>query len=374
MQTVRILHLADLHLGWQPLFLGEKAGERADERNGLLRRAAEFALDKRNRIDAVIIAGDLFETHNPQAALVDAAISALERLERAGKRVITVPGNHDEVTYHDSVYRREADRWPGILALNPHPAHIACFERDGRKTAFYGLAYTAGVTQTMPPLREFPRREADRHVGVFHGSLDWDAGDRSLPISGEAAAQSGYDCLALGHIHKHTVRRLKQVTACYAGAVEAKGFSDTGCGHFTVLDIGETVRVETADACCRPCRLHTIDLSSCERLEDALQRFRELADPRAISKVLLSGYAAFAVDAARLQEQFAHLFYHLDVESESVFLPDDLLDSLQDEPTIRGFFVRTMQERMKQAQADEEREILRRALFKGVAALRGGDS
>ncbi len=56
----------------------------------------------------VIIAGDLFETHKPEPALVEEVVAQLERLERAGVAVVTVPGNHDEITYADSVYRVHA--------------------------------------------------------------------------------------------------------------------------------------------------------------------------------------------------------------------------------------------------------------------------
>ena len=110
---MRILHLADLHLGWQPEFLGEKKDERARERDSLLARAADFALDAKNDINAVLIAGDLFETHRPPRPLVEMAIAQLQRLQRGGLFILTVPGNHDEITYHDSVYRAEGHRWPG---------------------------------------------------------------------------------------------------------------------------------------------------------------------------------------------------------------------------------------------------------------------
>src|SRR5690606_42061096 len=61
-----------------------------------------------------------------------------------------------------------------------------------------------------PPLPPFPTRRSsdlrlDRdgvHLAVFHGSLDWDAGDRSLPLMSPALAAAGYDYIALGHIHR----------------------------------------------------------------------------------------------------------------------------------------------------------------------------
>src|SRR5690606_18200460 len=108
-------------------------------------------------------------------------ISDLKRLIDNGIAVVTVPGNHDEITYADSVYRIHAERWPGVLVQNPMPAHVATLDVHGTPVYVYGLAYTGGLTRARPPISEFPRLDAHGvHVAVFHGSLDWDAGDRSL--------------------------------------------------------------------------------------------------------------------------------------------------------------------------------------------------
>jgi DNA repair exonuclease SbcCD nuclease subunit len=369
---MRILHLADLHLGWQPEFLGEKKDERARERDSLLARAADFALDAKNNINAVLIAGDLFETHRPPRPLVEMAIAQLQRLQRGGLFLLTVPGNHDEITYHDSVYRSEGYRWPGVLAQCPNPQELARFELAGKTTAFYGLAYTGGETRTAPALADFPKGEAHRHIGVLHGSLNWDAGDRSLPISAEAVERSGYDCLALGHIHGHSVRYLGSTVACYAGLAEAKGFSDPGCGKFTVLTCNGRVEVGTVDAGSRPCRTHMLDLSGFDTAAEVTDAIKSQAEENAMVRVVIKGHANYQIDANSLREENAHLFYHLEVESAGIYLDDGILSGLAGEPTIRGYFVKKMLARLDAAQNDEEKDILRRALFRGVAALQGG--
>lgn len=370
---MRILHLADLHLGWLPDYLGEKRDERTVERDGLLARAADFALDTQNGIDAVIVAGDLFETHKPPRPLVERVINQLQRLTRAGLFVLTVPGNHDEITYHDSVFRMEASRWPGVLADNPNPQEIFRHELDGKITAFYGLAYTGGITRTSPPLAEFPKTQADRHIGVLHGSLNWDAGDRSLPISSEAVALSGYDYLALGHIHSHSVRYLGKTVVCYAGATEAKTFHDPGCGNFTVVAIRDDVRVAAIEANCRPCLTHNIDVSEFDHAAQVAQTIENLADSRAMVRIILTGQSNFHLDAAMLQEKHAHLYYHLDIKSENIALDDGMIAGLAAEPTIRGHFVRNILARFVTAENEEDKEILRRALMHGVAALQRGE-
>lgn len=368
---MRILHLADLHLGWLPDYLGGKKEERGAERDRFLARAADFALE--NGINAVIIAGDLFETHKPPRTLIEGVINQLQRLTRAGLFVLTVPGNHDEITYHDSVFRTEAARWPGVLAANPNPQEIFRYEHDGKTTAFYGLAYTGGITRTSPPLAEFPKSLANRHIGVLHGSLNWDAGDRSLPISAEAVGLSGYDYLALGHIHSHSVRYLGNTVACYAGAVEAKTFHDSGCGNFTVVTVRDDVRIESIAANCRPCLTVNLDVSEYDHAEQVAQAIKSQADSRAMVRMIIKGQTSFHLNATLLQEKHAHLYYHLDIISENMTLDDGLIAGLAAESTIRGHFVRNILARIAAAEIDGEKEILRRALMHGVAALQRGD-
>ncbi len=84
---IRCLHLADLHLGWSPddrtsLLIKSESGRQ--ERDSVFETAVNWAIDPENGIDFVIIAGDLFETHTPDPALVEYVLSLLRRLEGAG--------------------------------------------------------------------------------------------------------------------------------------------------------------------------------------------------------------------------------------------------------------------------------------------------
>ena len=62
---VRLLHLADLHLGAKFKSLGEKSVTRREDLSEAFKRAIDFALEEKNKIDAVLFAGDTFDSHNP---------------------------------------------------------------------------------------------------------------------------------------------------------------------------------------------------------------------------------------------------------------------------------------------------------------------
>ncbi|CEP68522.1 Metallo-dependent phosphatase-like [Moorella glycerini] len=370
----RVLHLADLHLGYRPDLPAPVQEEVYRERNGVLQAAVDLALDPRLGINLVLIAGDLYDNHRPEASLVEETIRELGRLEAAGIQVITVPGNHDEITYNDSVYRREANRWPGLLVTEPMPAKVATLRLNGDTCHLVAMAYTGGVTRVDGPLKAFPPAEGEGvNLAVFHGSLDWDGGERSLPLDGEALSAAGYDYIALGHIHRGGQRQLGRGLACYAGMVAGKGFADPGVGSWTIVTLGDgPARVEQVAAAVRPWRVVDVDVTAFHASEELEAAIRELIDPGALVQVRLAGSIAFDLDLEGLQARLGHLCSYLDLVNDTEGWAPELLESFAAEPTIRGLFVRRLQEKLAGAAGPGEAAVIRRALWRGLLALKGG--
>ncbi len=86
--TVRFLHTADWHVG--KLIRGRS---RVDEHRAVLGEIAEIAASE--RVDAVLVAGDLFETAAPTPESEAVVYDALLALAATGAHVVAVAGNHD---------------------------------------------------------------------------------------------------------------------------------------------------------------------------------------------------------------------------------------------------------------------------------------
>ena len=78
--SIRLLHLADLHLGASFPSLGERGEERARDFLSAFLRAVEYAAGEARPVEFVVIAGDLFDTHDPEEGLVAQVEAAFERL------------------------------------------------------------------------------------------------------------------------------------------------------------------------------------------------------------------------------------------------------------------------------------------------------
>ncbi len=375
---LRILHLADLHLGWEPAYLsGEKSKLRRRERDQLLEKAVDYALSPQHNIQAVLIVGDLFEHYCPEGALVKRVMEQIARLSKAGMLVVTIPGNHDEITYRESVYRQHGDGWPGCLVRNPMPELSFSGEVKGTGVHIYSLAYTGGVTRPAS-IESFPRSDAPGiHIGAFHGSLDWEGlADRSMPLDSLLLAEAGYDYLALGHYHRYMEKKVGSGAAVYPGSVEFKSFNDPGTGSLTIAEYtgtGNLFKIETAPIAVRRHQFQELDLSTFVGLEELRQACLQFADREVMTHLALTGTPSFPVNAETLAAELEDHYFHLEIESSAHFFAESFLDSIAGEPTVRGTYVRRMREKQKEAMTERERKVLEQALLKGLSALEGSD-
>jgi DNA repair protein SbcD/Mre11 len=85
---VKFLHTADWHVG-KTL----KGRDRLDEQRAVLAEIASIA--EANEVDAVLVAGDVYDLSAPSAPAQQLVIQALLRMRRAGAEVIVIAGNHD---------------------------------------------------------------------------------------------------------------------------------------------------------------------------------------------------------------------------------------------------------------------------------------
>lgn len=85
---MKFLHTADWHVG-KTL----KGRDRLDEQRAVLAEIAEVA--EANQVDAVLVAGDVYDLSAPSAQAQQLVVQALLRMHRAGAEVIVIAGNHD---------------------------------------------------------------------------------------------------------------------------------------------------------------------------------------------------------------------------------------------------------------------------------------
>jgi len=92
---VKFLHTADWHTG-KTL----KGRDRLEEQRAVLAEIVKIAEEQ--QVDAVLIAGDVYESSAPSAQAQHLVVQTLLRLRRAGAEVIAIAGNHDHPPTFDA--------------------------------------------------------------------------------------------------------------------------------------------------------------------------------------------------------------------------------------------------------------------------------
>ena len=101
MNSVKILHCADVHIGASESFLGHGASARRFET--LLTFERIIAAAKESGAEIILIAGDLFDSNTIEQTFFDRVFSAIAAVPEI--RVVVACGNHDPLNA-DSPFKK----------------------------------------------------------------------------------------------------------------------------------------------------------------------------------------------------------------------------------------------------------------------------
>jgi exonuclease SbcD len=221
---MRILHTSDWHLG------------RSFHREGMLSHQAVFVdhlleVVERERVDLVVVSGDVYDRALPQVDAVRLASEALARLAASRARVVLTSGNHDSA--HRLGFGSELIDAAGVF-IRTDAARVGTpilLEDEHGPVAVYGLPYLDPDTVREPwglsarshaaALGEAMRRVRDdldhrggaRSVVLAHafvaGAEPSDS-ERDISVGGVSMVPTsvfdGISYAALGHLHgRHTL-------------------------------------------------------------------------------------------------------------------------------------------------------------------------
>jgi DNA repair exonuclease SbcCD nuclease subunit len=241
----RFLHTADWQLGLKLRFLdGDRGAKLRLERFEVVRRLAAAAHE--HAVDAVLVAGDVFDDNAVGAATLQAARDALAAF--APIPVLLLPGNHDAAT-PESALRRLAPAEHGLDHVLPlletEPLTVA-------DTVYYPCPLLRRHTRD-DPTRWLPPREAEEgvRVAIAHGGvLDFGESTESPNlIAAEEVLAKGFDYLALGDWHG--LLRFGSAgwgpRVWYPGTPEPTRFEEKQPGRALVVEIGGAGKEPTVE-------------------------------------------------------------------------------------------------------------------------------
>jgi exonuclease SbcD len=308
---MRLLHSADLHVD-SPM-RGLVAYEEAPVEE--LRLATRVALGNlvdtaiEQVVDAVLLAGDIFDGDWPHYGTGVHFISEMGRLREAGVPVVIVTGNHDA----ESKLTKSLRFPDNVELLDTRKPQTVRFEAIG--LAVHGQGYaTPAVHDDLSA--GYPAPIADMiNVGLLHTSADGRPGhEYYAPCKVEDLIARGYDFWGLGHVHSHEVLSIDPLIV-FPGNLQGRGLRETGAKGAILVELrhdgSATFERRPLDAV--RWELLEVDVCECTGRDDVGERVAAVAreavraagDRLLAARVVISGvseaHSTLAVDAERLR-------------------------------------------------------------------------
>ena len=267
---MKFLHLSDLHLGKQM----NDVSLLEDQEAMLMYQIVPIA--QKEHVDAVLIAGDIYQRSTPQAEAVALFDRFVSKLAAMGKKVFVISGNHDSaqrISYFSAlvkpsgVYMTEAfeGQMQSVTLSDAYGELVIWmlpFLRPQQVKRFLPEEKIVTYQDAMQAvLRQTPIDKKKRNILMCHqfitGAATSDSEDRS--IGGleqiDAALFDAFDYVALGHIHRP--QKIRRQTLRYAGSPLKYSFSEADFDKSVpVIDVQEKGCIDVHTVALKP--LHDV--------------------------------------------------------------------------------------------------------------------
>ena len=264
---MKLLHLSDLHLGKRV-----NGFSMLEDQRVILTQIVDLAEEE--KVDAVLLAGDLYDKPVPPAEAVTLLDRFLTRLSGGGIPVFAISGNHDSPERLAFATRLLAGEGIHLTAQYQGPQLPFLLQDEYGDVAIYALPYLkpALVRHWNPEadiasyeeavsyaLGQWAVDKTRRNVLLAHqfvtGGGTCESEERSVGGVDQIPAPlfAAFDYVALGHLHGP--QSVGRPTLRYSGSPLKYSFSE--CGHeksVTLVTLKEKGQVEIQTLPLTPCR------------------------------------------------------------------------------------------------------------------------
>lgn len=228
---MKFLHMADMHFDapFSSLNSKKNLGEtrRLEQRN-VFKEIVKYV--KENNIDYLFIAGDLYEHEYVRKSTIDFINGCFKEIKNT--KIFITPGNHDPYV-RDSIYDTYNFEDNVFIFNSPN---IQKYEDEN--VAIYGMAFD-GFYMDDSVLENIKPEDLNKtNILIAHADLNGSKDEEGLeynPIAERYLKDTGFDYIALGHIHKNNFDLNEDYV--YPGSTISFGFDELGIHGVVVGEI-----------------------------------------------------------------------------------------------------------------------------------------
>jgi len=254
---MRILHLADTHLGFSAYrkVTADGVNQRELDVYTVFEEFVDYALEIHP--DLVVHAGDLFDSVRPTNRAITFSLHQLLRLSKAGIPVVVIAGNHEHPKLRETGHIFCIfDHLDQVYPIYKEHYETVTIDSQGESLTVHALPQCNSLQDFNKELRQIiPSTESTYNLLLVHGAVTgvkaFSMNEFNELIIPTKMLHADFDYVALGHYHRYTKLAEK---AYYAGSTECLTFTDAnGQKGFIDLELhGEHLTVNFKTLRSRP--------------------------------------------------------------------------------------------------------------------------
>lgn len=243
--TFRFVHAADIHLDSPLRSLAMRHPDLAELIGNATRQAFVRVVDLclEEQVDALLIAGDLYDGDQNSMKTARFLAEQLRRLDQAGIGTFIIRGNHDAM----SKITKELVLPPSVKVFGGRAEAVDIPRARGQAPiVLHGLSFSQPHAPESLLGKYRPAVEGAVNIGMLHTSLAGASGhDLYAPCSLADLRATGFRYWALGHVHKRSIVD-DACTIAMPGMPQGRDINEAGPKSVSLVTIDDdrSIRVE----------------------------------------------------------------------------------------------------------------------------------
>ena len=359
---MKFIHIADMHFDSPFVNLSEKdiMGDlRRLEQRKVFKKIIEYI--KENNIKYFFISGDLYEHKYIKQSTIDYINKLFEEIPETN--IYIAPGNHDPYTKNS--YYNKYNWSKNVKIFGPKVEKI-----ETQDANIYGYGFDDFYCSDSGVENIEIEQNEKLNILIIHGNIDGSTIEdmQYNSMSKKMLQEKGFDYVALGHIHKKDYNTEENQKIVYPGSTISLGFDELGEHGMIVGDVEknklETQFIKLDDKQFTKRELNVDNIYSKEEL---IEKINELKiEENNYVEIILIGNRNFEINKYDLIKYI--------LNNNIIKIKDNTkiaynLEKLENENTLKGLFIKEMNKKLKNAETEEEKEIIEKSIEIGLASL-----
>lgn len=352
---MKFVHIADIHfdMPFTVLNKNDLAENRRLDQRKVFKKVIDYI--KENNIEMLFITGDLYENEYVRKSTIEYINDCFKQIPNT--KIYITPGNHDPYL-NNSYYNQYS--WNENVKIFTQMEKV----QINKNIDLYGYGFTSFYSKVTNLPQSLDTSKVN--ILLMHADLNGVTKENAEynPILESTLMLSGFDYIALGHIHKNNVYENKKIV--YPGSLISGGFDELGKHGMVVGEINEIdskITREFIPLDNKEFKEIEINISNINSIESLIETVNEIKlEEDKYYKIILTGQKQVEINTLDLLKNIDNKNI-IKIKDKTSIEYD--LEKMAKEQSLKGIFVKRLLEQMN----EENKEEILDSIYIGLSLM-----